>query len=60
LYKEGKVRAIGVSNYLVADLKGLIAESEIKPMVDQVEMHPMYPVLELQTFAKENDIQIES
>lgn len=60
LYKEGKVRAIGVSNYLVDDLKGLIAESEIKPMVDQVEMHPMYPVLDLQAFAKENDIQIES
>jgi|GEM_PF-1199641 len=29
-------------------------------MVDQVEMHPMYPVLDLQVFAKENDIQIES
>lgn len=60
LYKEGKIRAIGVSNYLVDDLKHLIAESEVKPMVDQVELHPLYPLLDLQTFAKENGVQIES
>lgn len=39
-YKEGKCRAIGVSNYTVKHLEELISSCEIKPMVNQVEVHP--------------------
>lgn len=38
LYREGKARAIGVSNYTIQHLKDLIAAAEVKPMVNQVKM----------------------
>jgi len=40
LYGEGRVRAIGVSNFQPAHLERLVAESEITPAVNQVELHP--------------------
>ena len=40
LYADGKVRAIGVSNFLVHHLEDLRLEAEIAPMVNQVEFHP--------------------
>lgn len=40
LYKDGRVRAIGVSNFKVHHLEEIIANSEIVPMVNQVEYHP--------------------
>ena len=40
LYADGKVRAIGVSNFDVASLERLIADSSVKPMVNQLEFHP--------------------
>lgn len=40
LYKEGKVRAIGLSNFLSHHMEALMETAEIRPMVDQIELHP--------------------
>lgn len=58
LYKDGKVRAIGVSNFKENHLKELMEEAEIFPMVNQVEFHPQLTQPELVTFCNENKIQI--
>lgn len=42
LYKEGKVRAVGVSNFYPERLTDLCMNSEIKPMVNQIECHPFF------------------
>lgn len=60
LYKDGKVRAIGVSNFLPHHLEELQKDAEIKPMVDQVEFHPQNSVPELQEYCKNNGIQLEA
>lgn len=41
-YKAGKLRAIGVSNFYPDRLNDLIAFNEIKPQVDQIEIHPYF------------------
>ena len=46
MYRDGKIRAIGVSNFFPAHLDALIAMSEIKPMVNQLEFHPGYPQID--------------
>ncbi|MFD1957878.1 aldo/keto reductase [Paenibacillus thailandensis] len=60
LYKDGYVRAIGVSNFMVPHLENLLAQAEIKPMVNQVEFHPRLTQPELQSFCKEQGIQLEA
>lgn len=60
LYKDGRVRAIGVSNFHVHHLQDLLSTAEIKPMVDQVEFHPYLAQNELLTFTKEQGIQLEA
>ncbi len=60
LYKEGLVRAIGVSNFHVHHLKDLISDAEVKPMVDQVEFHPYLTQKELLAYCKEEKIQMEA
>jgi len=60
LYKEGKVRAIGVSNFHPDRLIDLIIHNEIIPAVNQIETHPFHQQIETQNFLKENNIQIES
>lgn len=60
LYKEGRVRAIGVSNFHVHHLKDLMAGAEIKPMVNQVEYHPHLAQNELLEFCKAEGIQLEA
>jgi diketogulonate reductase-like aldo/keto reductase len=60
LYKERKVRAIGVSNFQPDRLMDLIIHNEILPVVNQVETHPFYQQNETQQFLRENHIQIES
>lgn len=42
LYKEGKIKALGVSNFLPHHLENLLANCEIKPTVNQIEFHPGY------------------
>ncbi|MEH7444806.1 aldo/keto reductase [Bacillus sp. JJ1122] len=60
LYKDGRVRAIGVSNFHVHHLKDLMDDAEIKPMVNQVEYHPHLAQTELLEFCKAEGIQMEA
>jgi methylglyoxal/glyoxal reductase len=60
LYKDGRVRAIGVSNFHVHHLKDLMADADIKPMVNQVEYHPHLAQTELLEFCKAEGIQMEA
>lgn len=60
LYKHGKVKAIGVSNFQIHHLEELMAEAEIMPMVNQVEIHPHLQQQELLDYAKEHHIQLEA
>lgn len=56
LYREGKVRAIGVSNYTQRHLKEMIEYAEILPMVNQCEVHPLCPQPKLLDYCKQNNI----
>lgn len=60
LYKEGKVRAIGVCNFQTDRLIDLIIHNEIIPAINQVETHPFNQQIETQKFLKENNVQIQS
>jgi 2,5-diketo-D-gluconate reductase A len=60
LYKEGKVRAIGVSNFHPDRLMDLIVHHEILPAVNQIEIHPFHQQEDAQSFLMENNVQIES
>jgi len=60
LYKQGRVKAIGVSNFQIHHLEQLMKETEIKPMVNQVEYHPRLTQKELQAYCRENGIQLEA
>lgn len=60
LYKEGKIRAIGVSNFQPDRLMDLIIHNEIVPAVNQVETHPFHQQIDTQQFMIDNNVQIES
>lgn len=60
LYKEGRVKTIGVSNFQIHHLEDLMKDAEIKPMVNQVEYHPRLTQKELQSFCREYGIQLEA
>lgn len=60
LYREGKVKAIGVSNFHSDRLIDLILHNEITPAVNQVETHPFCQQIESAQFMKDNHVQIES
>jgi 2,5-diketo-D-gluconate reductase A len=60
LYKAGKVRAIGVSNFHPDRLMDLIIHNEVVPAVNQLETHPFHQQLDTQRFLEENKVQLES
>lgn len=60
LYEQGRIKAIGVSNFKTHHLEALIADSKIKPMVDQIEFHPGFMQTETVTFCRENGIAVEA
>ena len=60
LYAEGRVRAIGVSNFLQHHLEDLMADAEVVPMVNQMEFHPYLVQQELLDFCNKNTIQYEA
>ncbi|WP_336770852.1 aldo/keto reductase [Paenibacillus sp. MMO-58] len=60
LYREGKIKAIGVSNFLPDRLMDLIVHNEIVPAVNQVETHPFYHQIESAAFMKEQRVQHQS
>ena len=59
-YMEGKLRAIGVSNFNISDLKNIIDGSNIHPMVNQCSCYPGNTPLELIDYCKKNDIVFEA
>lgn len=60
LYKEGRVRAIGVSNFQIHHLKDIMEHFEEKPVINQVELHPLLAQKELRKFCKQHDIAVQA
>ncbi len=60
LYNEGRVKAIGVSNFHIHHLEDILRETETVPMVNQVEFHPYLQQTELRKFCKEHLIRFEA
>lgn len=60
LYREGKVKAIGVSNFQIDRLVDLMLRNEVIPAVNQVETNPFCQQIESAKLMKENNVQIES
>lgn len=56
LYRAGKCKAIGVSNWTIEGLKKLLSFAEVKPMLNQIEIHPFLPNTELVKFCQDNNI----
>ena len=60
LHREGRVRAIGISNFHPDRVMDLIVHHEVAPAVNQIETHPFNQQIAAQTFLAENGVQIES
>jgi methylglyoxal/glyoxal reductase len=60
LYDQELVRAIGVSNFNIHHIEDLMGSCRIKPMVNQVEMHPLHTQKKLFAFCRKEGIQLES
>jgi len=60
LYREGRIRAIGVSNFQPDRIMDLIVHNEVVPAVNQIETHPFNQQIETQKFLQANKVQIES
>ncbi|MBN3522977.1 aldo/keto reductase [Paenibacillus apiarius] len=60
LAQDGRVRAIGVSNFHIPHLERILQECTVKPAVNQVECHPRLAQNELREFCKQNDIYLEA
>ncbi|RLJ23206.1 diketogulonate reductase-like aldo/keto reductase [Chryseobacterium sp. 7] len=56
LYHEGKIKAIGVCNFTVEKLEELKANSTVLPVINQIELHPVFQQKELQVYDRENNI----
>lgn len=60
LYKEGRVRAIGLSNFMPRHILPLLEGAEIAPMVDQIEFHPGWMQQDCLDFCREHSIVVEA
>lgn len=60
LYREGKIKALGVSNFCIDHLEELLKNCEIKPAVNQIEMHIGHPQIEMAEFCRKNGITVEA
>jgi diketogulonate reductase-like aldo/keto reductase len=60
LFKEGRVRAIGISNFQPDRVMDLIIHNEVVPAINQIETHPFHQQIETQKFLQQNGVQIES
>lgn len=60
LYREGRIKAIGVSNFPPDRLMDLIVHNEVVPAVNQIETHPFHQQVDTQQFLQDNHVQIES
>lgn len=60
LYEEGKIRAIGLSNFHQHHIEDLMTTAKVKPMVNQIEFHPLLTQEALRDFCKIQEIQFEA
>ncbi|MBG9775083.1 aldo/keto reductase [Brevibacillus laterosporus] len=60
LYKKGLVRSIGVSNFHIHHLEDLLSVCEVKPMLNQIEMHPYLIQEELRQYCEQHGIYVEA
>lgn len=60
IYKEGKTKAIGVSNFLNHHMQNILDNCEVEPMVNQIEFHPGYIQKDVVDFDKEHGIVVEA
>jgi len=60
IYQSGRVKAIGVSNFQVHHLEDILRDSQIVPVVNQIEFHPLLVQPELLKFCQEHKIQVEA
>lgn len=60
IYKEGKTKAIGVSNFLNNHMQNILDNCEVVPMVNQIEFHPGYIQKDVVDFDKEHGIVVEA
>lgn len=60
LYKEGRIKAIGVSNFQPDRVMDLIVHNKVVPAVNQIETHPFNQQIETQKYLQENGVQIQS
>ncbi|MFS0599348.1 aldo/keto reductase [Peribacillus frigoritolerans] len=60
LYKDGRVKSIGVSNFHIHHLENLLANSEVKPVVNQIELHPLLTQVEIRDYCAKHEIKVES
>ena len=59
-YEAGKLKAIGISNFQIADIESLLETAKIKPMVNQILLHISNTPLELVEYCQKNDIVVEA
>ena len=59
-YKAGKIKAIGLSNFLKEDIENILSIAEIKPMVNQILLHISNTPIQLIDYCKENQIAVEA
>lgn len=60
LYKEGKIKAIGVSNFYPDRLVDLALFNEVKPAVNQIEINPFHQQLDAQTYNQKYNVQLQA
>jgi 2,5-diketo-D-gluconate reductase A len=60
LYQQGKIRAIGVSNFYPDRIMDLMIHNNIAPAVNQIEVNPFHQQIETQKFFRENSVQVEA
>ena len=59
-YKAGKLKAIGISNFLIEDIASLFETAKIKPMVNQILLHISNTPMELVEYCQKNNIVVEA
>jgi diketogulonate reductase-like aldo/keto reductase len=60
LYQQGKIRAIGVSNFLPDRIMDLMIHNEITPAVNKIEVNPFHQQIDTQKFLQDNSVQVEA
>ena len=60
LYEQGRVKAIGVCNFQVHHLEDLLKDANVKPVINQIELHPYLSQTKVREFCEVNNIQVEA